>query len=123
MARTKGRSTNSRGFIRWGAPGRAAVSWRFRTTSFLGCWLAPGGHRFRSVEGRRGDLLPIFRFTEIFVVLPPNHLYNLRRPVPQEGCFMTVANVGRGMRWTRHCRHALWRVDGRQVAYGEVVWS
>jgi hypothetical protein len=36
---------------------------------------------------------------------------------------MTVANVGRGMRWTRQCRHVLMRVDGRHAAYGEIVWS
>jgi hypothetical protein len=39
-------------------------------------------------------------------------------PVPSEGRFAIVTNVGRGMRWTR------WR--GRRtlhVADGEVVWS
>src|SRR5665213_300143 len=53
---------------------------------------------------RAGEYILVFG---IYLDVIPNHLYNPAVPCSQEGRFMTVANVGRGMRWTRHGRHAL----------------
>jgi hypothetical protein len=65
-------------------------------------------------------LRKIFRFSA-----NPNQLYKSRHPVPREGRFAVVTDVGCGMRWTRQ-RQARWsnsaRTNGAE-AYGEVVWS
>ena len=61
----------------------------------------------RPSEGRDGgscksDLGSPVPFAKIFQFShPPNHIYNFRHPVPQEGRIAIVTDVGHGMRWTR----------------------
>jgi hypothetical protein len=55
--------------------------------------------------------LPIYR---IILDPIPNHLYNPRHPVPQRGAFHDRREAWCGMRWTRRCRHAPWRMDERR---------
>ena len=57
-------------------------------------------------------LQKIFRFRD-----SPKSQAFFAHPVPQEGRFAIVTDVGCGMRWT------LWRADERREADGEVVWS
>jgi hypothetical protein len=55
----------------------------------------------------------IFWFSEY-----PNQGYIFRHPVPKEGRFAVVTNVGCGMRWTLRQR---WRTLPKRTE--EVVWS
>jgi hypothetical protein len=44
-------------------------------------------------------------FSKKFSFAPdPNQIYIPHRPVPLEGRFAIVTDVGRGMRWTWRCR-------------------
>jgi hypothetical protein len=94
------------------------------------CQLAPDE---QITESCPTPFAKIFRFA-----FTPNQIYIPRRPVPSEGRFAIVIDVGSGMRWTRQRRaragiagQALHGpVSGRRarrrtahVADGEVVWS
>ena len=59
--------------------------------------------RFRQAD--QGDLGGPAVSAKINCFAPgPNHPYNSRHPVPQEGRIAIVTDVGRGMRWTRQRR-------------------
>ena len=74
--------------------------------------------RFVCLAGKSAICCPA-PFAKIFCFpCGPNHLFVSRHPVPNEGRFAIVTDVGCGMRWTRGARET----SGAD-ADGEVVWS
>ena len=64
------------------------------------------------------DRLSSPSYKNILIFRNRKSVYIYRRPVPQEGRFAVVTDVGCGMRWTRRCHET-----NDMAADGEAVWS